>query len=117
MTEWIDVVAASALADGEHVVVDVDGDDVAVFNIGGEFYAIADVCTHDAPRSPAASWTRRDRLPTPRCPVLRKDRPGQMRASVRGCRHVSGSGRGWQASGGRPDLKPIRTKGRNYTNI
>ncbi|BBL58185.1 non-heme iron oxygenase ferredoxin subunit [Methylomonas koyamae] len=47
MTEWIDVVAASALADGEHVVVDVDGDDVAVFNIGGEFYAIADVCTHD----------------------------------------------------------------------
>ncbi|WNB77618.1 non-heme iron oxygenase ferredoxin subunit [Methylomonas koyamae] len=47
MTEWIDVMAASALADGEHVVVDVDGDDVAVFNIGGEFYAIADVCTHD----------------------------------------------------------------------
>lgn len=47
MTEWIDVVAASALADGEHIVVDVDGDDVAVFNIGGEFYAIADVCTHD----------------------------------------------------------------------
>lgn len=47
MTEWIDVVAASALADGEHVVVDVDGDDVAVFNIGGEFYAIADICTHD----------------------------------------------------------------------
>ena len=47
MTEWIDVVAASALAEGEHVVVDVDGDDVAVFNIGGEFYAIADVCTHD----------------------------------------------------------------------
>lgn len=47
MTEWIDVVAASALADGEHVSVDVDGEDVAVFNIGGEFYAIADVCTHD----------------------------------------------------------------------
>lgn len=47
MAEWIDVVAASALTDGEHVVVDVDGDDVAVFNIGGEFYAIADVCTHD----------------------------------------------------------------------
>jgi len=47
MAEWIDVVAASALADGEHVVVDVDGEDVAVFNIGGEFYAIADVCTHD----------------------------------------------------------------------
>ncbi len=47
MSDWIDVVQATALADGEHVVVDVDGDDVAVFNIGGEFYAIADVCTHD----------------------------------------------------------------------
>ena len=47
MSDWIDVVLATALADGEHVVVDVDGDDVAVFNIGGEFYAIADVCTHD----------------------------------------------------------------------
>lgn len=47
MTEWIDVAAVSALAAGEHLVVDVDGDDVAVFNVGGEFYAIADVCTHD----------------------------------------------------------------------
>jgi 3-phenylpropionate/trans-cinnamate dioxygenase ferredoxin subunit len=27
--------------------VDVDGVAVAVFNLGGEFYAIEDVCTHD----------------------------------------------------------------------
>lgn len=47
MSEWIDVMPASALAESEHVVVDIDGDDVAVFNIGGEFHAIADVCTHD----------------------------------------------------------------------
>ena len=47
MSEWIDVVAESAMADGEHLVVDVDGYDVAVFKIDGQFYAIEDVCTHD----------------------------------------------------------------------
>lgn len=47
MSEWVDVAAESALADGEHVVVEVDGYDVAVFKIDGQFYAIEDVCTHD----------------------------------------------------------------------
>ena len=47
MSEWIDVVAETALAEGEHVIVDVDGYDVAVFKIDGQFYAIEDVCTHD----------------------------------------------------------------------
>jgi 3-phenylpropionate/trans-cinnamate dioxygenase ferredoxin component len=47
MSEWVDVVAESALAIGENVVVDVDGVDVAIFNIDGEFYAIQDMCTHD----------------------------------------------------------------------
>jgi 3-phenylpropionate/trans-cinnamate dioxygenase ferredoxin component len=47
MSEWINVIEKSALADGEHVVVDVDGIDVAVFKLDGQFYAIEDVCTHD----------------------------------------------------------------------
>lgn len=47
MSDWIDVIDQNGLADGEHVVVDVDGTDVAVFKIGGEFFAIEDVCTHD----------------------------------------------------------------------
>lgn len=47
MSEWIDAVAECALAEGEHTVVDVDGTDVAVFKIEGEFYAIEDKCTHD----------------------------------------------------------------------
>jgi 3-phenylpropionate/trans-cinnamate dioxygenase ferredoxin component len=47
MSDWIDVIDQNALADGEHVVVDVDGTDVAVFKIEGRFYAIEDVCTHD----------------------------------------------------------------------
>lgn len=47
MSDWIKVVAANALAEGEHVVVDVDGTEVAVFNLAGQIYAIEDVCTHD----------------------------------------------------------------------
>lgn len=47
MTDWIDVCAASALAENDNIIVDVDGTDVAIFNIKGQFYAIEDVCTHD----------------------------------------------------------------------
>ena len=47
MSDWIDVITDSDLAEGEHVVVDVDGVEVAVFRIEGAFYAIEDVCTHD----------------------------------------------------------------------
>lgn len=47
MTDWIDVIDENALADGENVIVDVDGTEVAVFKVDGEFFAIEDVCTHD----------------------------------------------------------------------
>jgi 3-phenylpropionate/trans-cinnamate dioxygenase ferredoxin component len=47
MSDWVDVVAENALANGEHVVLDVEGTEVAVFKIDGQFYAIEDVCSHD----------------------------------------------------------------------
>jgi len=47
MSDWLTVCAMQALADKGRLVVDVDGTDVAVFNIAGQFYAIEDVCTHD----------------------------------------------------------------------
>lgn len=47
MTDWVNVVDQAALAVGENVIVDVDGTDVAIFNIAGAFYAIEDVCSHD----------------------------------------------------------------------
>ena len=47
MSDWINVVEANAFARGERLVIDVDGVDVAVFNLNGEFFAIEDVCTHD----------------------------------------------------------------------
>lgn len=47
MTDWIDVCDAKTLANKENIIVDVDGTEVAIFNIDGQFYAIEDVCTHD----------------------------------------------------------------------
>jgi len=47
MTDWIEVIAESALANGDHALVYIDGMEVAVFKIDGECYAIEDVCSHD----------------------------------------------------------------------
>jgi 3-phenylpropionate/trans-cinnamate dioxygenase ferredoxin component len=47
MSGWVDVAAVEELGPGSHKVVDVDGAAVAVFNLGGQYYAIEDVCTHD----------------------------------------------------------------------
>ncbi len=47
MADWITVAAAGEIAPGACKVADVDGVAVAVFNIGGEYFAIEDVCTHD----------------------------------------------------------------------
>jgi len=47
MSEWIDVIAETALAIGEHIVVDAEGVDVVVFKLDDGFYALEDVCTHD----------------------------------------------------------------------
>ncbi len=47
MSDWVDVAPAASLKPGESRVVEVDGAMIAVFNLGGDFYAIEDVCTHD----------------------------------------------------------------------
>ena len=47
MSDWIAVCALSDLPPGEHRVLDVDGAQVAIFNLAGQLYAIEDVCTHD----------------------------------------------------------------------
>ncbi len=48
MSDWVTVAQEGELAPGEFQVVDVNDTRIAVFNLGGQFYAIADVCTHDA---------------------------------------------------------------------
>ncbi len=47
MSEWVTVARVDELAPGQWRTVDVDGAQVAVFNLDGEYYAIEDVCTHD----------------------------------------------------------------------
>lgn len=47
MSDWTDVAAMGEFPTGEFRLIDLDGAIVAVFNIGGEYYAIEDVCTHD----------------------------------------------------------------------
>ena len=47
MSDWLDVIDPSGLTDGENIIIDLDGTDVAVFKIAGEFFAIEDKCTHD----------------------------------------------------------------------
>jgi 3-phenylpropionate/trans-cinnamate dioxygenase ferredoxin component len=47
LSDWVPVAKVNELPPGTHRVVDVDGAAVAVFNVGGEYYAIEDVCTHD----------------------------------------------------------------------
>ena len=47
MSNWVDVARFEDLPPGTRRVVDVDGAQVAAFNIDGALYAIEDVCTHD----------------------------------------------------------------------
>jgi nitrite reductase/ring-hydroxylating ferredoxin subunit len=46
MTERHHVVASDDIPEGGRVVVDIDGKEIGVFNVDGEFYAVANYCTH-----------------------------------------------------------------------
>ncbi|GAB7550143.1 MULTISPECIES: Rieske (2Fe-2S) protein [unclassified Cupriavidus] len=48
MSEWIDVAPADEFAPGTCRSVDVDGLQVAVFNVRGSYYAVEDMCSHEA---------------------------------------------------------------------
>lgn len=47
MSDWVAVCSLEELPPGTHRIADVDGAQIAVFNLGGQIYAIEDVCTHD----------------------------------------------------------------------
>jgi 3-phenylpropionate/trans-cinnamate dioxygenase ferredoxin subunit len=47
MSDWTNVAPAGEVPPGAWRTVDVDGTQIAVFNVDGEFHAIEDVCTHD----------------------------------------------------------------------
>jgi len=48
MSEWTDVAAAADFLPGSYRQVEVDGAAIAIFNVDGRYYAIEDVCSHEA---------------------------------------------------------------------
>lgn len=46
MAEFVTVAKASEIAPGQAKTIDVKGTPVAVFNVGGSYYAIEDTCSH-----------------------------------------------------------------------
>ncbi len=47
MAGYVTVATVDQLPPGERIVVEIGEMYVAVFNVGGKFYAIEDFCTHD----------------------------------------------------------------------
>ncbi len=45
--DYVTVALVNELPSGERIILDVDGEPIAVFNIAGEFFAISDICSHD----------------------------------------------------------------------
>ncbi len=46
-TERITVSSTDEIGNGERLLVEIDGQPIAVFNIAGDYYCIADICSHD----------------------------------------------------------------------
>lgn len=46
MADFVKVASTADLKPGENKVVSVDGIDVALFNVDGEFFAISNTCPH-----------------------------------------------------------------------
>lgn len=45
--EFIPVAQVDELPNGERLLLDIGGEPIALFNIGGRLFAIADLCSHD----------------------------------------------------------------------
>jgi 3-phenylpropionate/trans-cinnamate dioxygenase ferredoxin subunit len=45
--EFIEVAPLSGLPNGERLFVEIDDRPIVIFNLAGDLYAIADICSHD----------------------------------------------------------------------
>lgn len=45
--EWVKVASSDAVDEGAMLQVDVAGDAVCLYNLGGTLYATQDICTHE----------------------------------------------------------------------
>ncbi|MGH8274007.1 MAG: Rieske (2Fe-2S) protein [Gammaproteobacteria bacterium] len=65
MSEWVPVAKVGEIADKSSKVVVLDDEDVAVYNLGGEYFAIEDICTHDG-GDISGGWVDGDHAVCPR---------------------------------------------------
>lgn len=45
--DWIDAARVGEIDDNGCVLFDLDDEDIAIYNLNGEYFAIEDRCTHD----------------------------------------------------------------------
>ncbi len=45
--EFLEIAPASELPPGERLFVEIEGKPIVIFNIAGQYFSIADVCSHD----------------------------------------------------------------------
>lgn len=45
--EYLEIAPASELPPGERLFVEIEGKPIVIFNIAGQYFSIADVCSHD----------------------------------------------------------------------
>ena len=44
---FFEIAPASELPNGERLFIEMDGKPIVIFNVAGQLFAIADLCTHD----------------------------------------------------------------------
>lgn len=65
MSQWFEAARLGEIPDRKSKVIVLNGADVALFNLGGEYYAIEDICTHDG-GDISGGWVEGDRAVCPR---------------------------------------------------
>ncbi len=45
--EFIEIAPTSELPNGGRLFIEIEGKSIVIFNIAGQYFAIADICTHD----------------------------------------------------------------------
>lgn len=65
MSEWIKAAEIGEIDNADSTIIELDDVDVAVFNLGGDYFAIEDVCTHDG-GDISGGWVEGDNAVCPR---------------------------------------------------
>ena len=80
MGEYFEVAKTDEIGPGEKKLVEVDGEPLAIFNLGGTYYAIQDVCTHDGGPLVEGDLIGDDEIECPRHGARFDVRTGEVKA-------------------------------------